>query len=155
MVVSNDSGNTHSPTIEVVYLTTQPKNDLPTHVVVRATGRDSVALCEQVTTVSLERVGDFCGECTKAEMQHIDIALMVSLALGDTQPHTSPPSRSLLLRQRRALRSWRKSWWLRSPSSRCSRRCTRSFSSRLLQGNIRTIQALERGPFFCLLPKGK
>ena len=90
VVVSNDSGNAHSTTVEVVYLTTQHKNDLPTHVVVRATGRDSVALCEQVTTVSLERVGDFCGECTKAEMQHIDIALMVSLALGDTQPANKP-----------------------------------------------------------------
>lgn len=90
IIVSNDKGNQSSSTVEVVYLTTQPKHDLPTHVVIRATGKESIALCEQVTTVSLERVGDFCGECTKTEMQHIDIALMVSLALGDVQPANKP-----------------------------------------------------------------
>ena len=88
IIVSNDKGNQSSSTVEVVYLTTQPKHDLPTHVVIRATGKESIALCEQVTTVSLERVGDFCGECTKTEMQHIDIALMVSL--GDVQPANKP-----------------------------------------------------------------
>ena len=32
IVVSNDVGNEHSPVVEVVYLTTQKKNMLPTHV---------------------------------------------------------------------------------------------------------------------------
>ena len=37
IVVSNDRNNEHSSTLEVVYLTTQPKHDLPTHVTIRST----------------------------------------------------------------------------------------------------------------------
>lgn len=101
IIVSNDRGNQSSSTVEVVYLTTQPKHDLPTHVVIRATGKESIALCEQVHTVAVERIGDYCGECSKNEMQHIDIALLVSLALDDFQPsdkekspviQTAPPA---------------------------------------------------------------
>lgn len=32
VIVSNDKNNENSTTVEVVYMTTQPKNDLPTHV---------------------------------------------------------------------------------------------------------------------------
>ena len=32
IIVSNEKNNQHSSTVEVVYLTTQPKADLPTHV---------------------------------------------------------------------------------------------------------------------------
>ncbi len=92
IIVSNDKGNQSSSTVEVVYLTTQPKHDLPTHVVVRATGKESIALCEQVHTVAVERIGDYCGECSKNEMQHIDIALLVSLALDDFQPNDKEKS---------------------------------------------------------------
>ena len=83
IIVSNDKGNQSSSTVEVVYLTTQPKHDLPTHVVIRATGKESIALCEQVHTVAVERVGDYCGECSKNEMQSVDIALLVSLSLDN------------------------------------------------------------------------
>ena len=56
VVVSNDRNNENSTTVEVVYLTTQPKADLPTHAVIRSTGRISTVLCEQVHTVAVERV---------------------------------------------------------------------------------------------------
>lgn len=82
VIVSNDRNNEHSATVEVVYLTTQPKHDLPTHVTVRGTGRDSIALCEQISTVAVERVGEFCGECNKQEMVAIETALMISLDLS-------------------------------------------------------------------------
>lgn len=86
VVVSNDKANENSGAIEVVYLTTQPKVDLPTHTVIRSTGRVSTVLCEQVTTVSTDRVGGYIGQCTEQEMKNIDIALMISLALdGDTK----------------------------------------------------------------------
>ena len=97
IIVSNDRGNQNSSTVEVVYLTTQPKHDLPTHVVIRATGKESIALCEQVHTVAVERIGDYCGECSKNEMQSVDIALLVSLSLDNFAPvekaveRTAPP----------------------------------------------------------------
>ena len=85
VVVSNNKNNENSNVVEIVYMTTQPKTDLPTHVTVRSTGRStgriSTVLCEQVYSVSTERVGTYIGECTDKEMENIDIALMISLQL--------------------------------------------------------------------------
>ena len=81
VVVSNNKNNENSNVVEIVYMTTQPKTDLPTHVTVRSTGRPSTVLCEQVYSVSTERIGTYIGECTDKEMENIDIALMISLQL--------------------------------------------------------------------------
>lgn len=40
-------------------------------------------MCEQVCSVSTERVGTYIGECTDKEMENIDIALMISLQLDN------------------------------------------------------------------------
>lgn len=83
VVVSNNKNNENSNVVEVVYMTTQPKTNLPTHVRIRSTGRISTVLCEQVYSVSTERVGTYIGECTDKEMENIDIALMISLQLDN------------------------------------------------------------------------
>ena len=82
VVVSNNKNNENSNVVEVVYMTTQPKTDLPTHVTIRSTGRISTVLCEQVYSVSTERIGTYIGEATDKEMENIDIALMISLQLS-------------------------------------------------------------------------
>ena len=82
VVVSNDENNKHSGVIEVVYMTTQPKTDLPTHVTIRSTGRLSTVLCEQVSSVSTDRVNNYIGQVSEQEMKNIDIALMISLQLS-------------------------------------------------------------------------
>lgn len=82
VVVSNDRNNANSSVLEVVYLTTQPKHDLPTHVTIRSTDRDSIALCEQITPVSFERFGIYKGHVTDSEMANINIALAISLGLS-------------------------------------------------------------------------
>ena len=38
-------------------------------------------MCEQVYSVSTERVNNYIGQCTDKEMENIDIALMISLSL--------------------------------------------------------------------------
>lgn len=81
IIVSNEKNNANSTVFEVVYLTTQPKQDLPTHVSIRSVKRNSIALCEQVTSVSEERIGDYIGTCSNLEMQQIDIALAISLGI--------------------------------------------------------------------------
>lgn len=81
VIVSNDRNNRSSNTVEVVYFTTKDKPDLPTHVTIYATGTPSTALCEQVHTVDKQRLGNFCGTCTKQELQAVDIALLISLGL--------------------------------------------------------------------------
>lgn len=86
IVVSNDKNNNHSSVLEVVYLTTQPKTYLPTHVKITSSSKPSTALCEQVYSISVDRVGNWCGECTAEEMEQIDAALIISLGL-------TPPSK--------------------------------------------------------------
>lgn len=82
IIVSNNTQNTHSPVVEVVYLTTQDKPELPTHVTIYSSGKLSTALCEQVNSVSVERVGDYLGKATAEEMEAINKALLVSLGLS-------------------------------------------------------------------------
>lgn len=81
IIVSNDTGNRYSDAVEVVYLTTKEKPPLPTHVEVICKV-PSTALCEQIFTVSKERLGEFIKECTKEEMVAIDKALMISVGVG-------------------------------------------------------------------------
>lgn len=49
---------------------------------IRSTGRTSIALCEQVSSVSTERVNNYIGQVTDQEMENIDIALMISLGIN-------------------------------------------------------------------------
>ena len=54
LIVSNDIGNHHSPVVEVVYLTTQEKNNQPTHVKLMG-NVPSTALCEQIHSAKCKR----------------------------------------------------------------------------------------------------
>lgn len=81
VIVSNNKNNDNSTTVEVVYMTTQPKNDLPTHVLIRSALRPSTVLCEQVFTVSTDRIGEWIGELTDEEEKNLNIALAISLGI--------------------------------------------------------------------------
>lgn len=89
VIVSNNKNNENSTTVEVVYMTTQPKNDLPTHVFIRSSLRPSTVLCEQVYSVSTERIGTYIGDLTSEELTELDIALAISVGLDWMQPKTS------------------------------------------------------------------
>lgn len=91
IIVSNDANNKHSSTVEMVYLTTAPKHDLPTHVTIRSTSRVSTAICEQITTVATERIGSYCGTVTDAEMSSIETAMLISLGLAPEAGADSMP----------------------------------------------------------------
>ena len=82
VIVSNNSLNAHSEVVEVVFLSTSPKREMPTHVSIHSSGKESTALCEQINTVSKLRVGDYYGMCTTEEMAAIDEALLTSLDIG-------------------------------------------------------------------------
>lgn len=86
VIVSNNIGNEHAECVEVVYMTTQPKGDLPTHVLIRSSLKPSTLLCEQVTTVSKERVGAWIGTLTDQELQQMDTALAISLGIEFAAP---------------------------------------------------------------------
>jgi len=83
VIVSNDMCNKYSPVASIVYLTTRKANKpLPTHVHIRCT-HPSIALCEQVHSVSKERLEGYMGHITEQEKREIDEALKVSLAIKD------------------------------------------------------------------------
>lgn len=84
IVVSNNSCNTYSSVIEVVYLTTRKKKHLPTHVFITSTSKPSTALCEQISSVTIDKLLRHDGHCTANEMRRIDKALAVSLGIAAT-----------------------------------------------------------------------
>jgi mRNA interferase MazF len=84
VVVSNDKCNMFSGVVEVVFLTSKQKKDLPTHVEVICQNK-STALCEQIHSVSVDRLGQWYKTCTDEEMKAIDEALMISLQLEKVQ----------------------------------------------------------------------
>lgn len=90
VIVSNDKGNEFSQVVEVAYLTTQPKKDLPTHVMIRSSNCPSTVLCEQITSISKERIGGYIGKCTKTELEAIDNALVISLGIDFASAPAEP-----------------------------------------------------------------
>lgn len=86
VIVSNNVSNEYSGLVEVVYLTSQEKKPIPSHVPVLCKV-PSTALCEQIDTVSKDRLGNYVRKCTDEEMDAIDQALMYSL--GIEQPEVT------------------------------------------------------------------
>jgi len=86
LVVQNDTGNKHSPTVIVTPITGRlNKNPLPTHVLLSKTcglERDSLALTEQVRAIDRSRLGNYIGHAGKSVMSKIDMALSVSVGLN-------------------------------------------------------------------------
>lgn len=82
IIVSNNQNNQSASTVEVVYCTTKEKPSLPTHMTVLSTKYESTVLCEQITTVSVDRLGNYIGKCNEEEMKQIDLCLLKSLSLN-------------------------------------------------------------------------
>ncbi len=99
LIVSNDSFNSHSNSITVVYITGQDKPPMDTHVVVPdGLPVYGTILCEQLATVDVHRVGRYM--CHYPDMTAVDRALKVQLSLGSdiasvVEPVASEPASEL------------------------------------------------------------
>ena len=82
IVVSADDLNRYSSVVEVVFTTSSPKMQLPSHVLITSTSRPSTALCEQPMAVSTNELGAYICHLTDAEMVDIDSALYYSMGLS-------------------------------------------------------------------------
>lgn len=80
IIVSNDACNSTSEFLLVCYLTTQPKTCLPTHVPIMCE-QPSICLCEQVHTLSKEKMQKYYCSATPEEMKEIDKALAITLGI--------------------------------------------------------------------------
>ena len=67
--------------VEVVYLTTKIKRDMPTHVDVFCK-TPSTALCETIHTVEKDRIGTYVRTVSNEEMEEIERGLRSSLGMG-------------------------------------------------------------------------
>lgn len=83
IVVSNDANNACSNTFEIVYLTSKQKKALPTHCTINSAPKPSIALCEQVQTISDEQLQEYIAHCTEEEMAEIDRCITISLGLPE------------------------------------------------------------------------
>lgn len=83
IIVSCDELNEHSPSVEVVYLTTKDKKPMATHVPILCK-INSTALCETIYTVSKDRLGDYVRTCSDKEMAEIDKGMLHSLGIATT-----------------------------------------------------------------------
>ena len=87
LIVQNDVGNRHSPTIICAAITSKlNKAKLPTHIELNA-GRydmvkDSVILLEQLRTIDKKRLKDKVCHLDEDIMREVNRGLMVSLELG-------------------------------------------------------------------------
>lgn len=82
VIVQNDMGNKHSPTIVVVPVTSSVKKmNMPTHAFVnsRNLSRESIALCEQIMTIDKDRIERRIDHLTPRQMCTIDRALQASI----------------------------------------------------------------------------
>lgn len=86
LIVQNDTGNKHSPTVIAAAITSQTnKAKLPTHIALsgRSVGltKDSVVLLEQIRTIDKRRLREHMGRLDDGMMSRIDEAIAVSFGL--------------------------------------------------------------------------
>lgn len=86
LIIQNDMGNAHSPTVIIAAMTTQSKNNLPTHVSVSKEDYcldiNTTILLEQLRTIDKGRLLSFVGRLSGSTMQKVGEALHISLALN-------------------------------------------------------------------------
>ena len=86
LIVQNDTGNRHSPTVIAAAITSQTgKARLPTHIELEAKScgltRDSVILLEQIRTIDKSRLRERMGKLDEPVMNQVDDAIDVSFGL--------------------------------------------------------------------------
>lgn len=87
LIVQNDVGNKHSPTVIAAAITSQRyKSKLPTHIEVSGEkcglSKDSIVLLEQIRTIDKKRLKDRMGELDLNSMNRVNTALSISFGLG-------------------------------------------------------------------------
>lgn len=87
VVLQNDTGNKHSPTLIIATLTSRvdKKLSLPTHVLLDQNPGlrvPSIVQLEQIFTIDKRRVQRFAGQTSSEEMDRIEAALKISLGMN-------------------------------------------------------------------------
>ncbi len=89
LIVQNDVGNSHSPTVIAAAITGYVKGKRqPTHVRLKGASRglfrNSTVLLEQLRTLDKSRLGEYMGSVGADKMREVDTALCVSVGVANT-----------------------------------------------------------------------
>lgn len=87
LVIQNDRGNLHSPTLIVAAVTSRlTKAAIPTHVSLEKSSgglrQDSTVLAEQIRTIDRNRLKEYIGHLDGRQMADIDGAMRISLGMA-------------------------------------------------------------------------
>lgn len=86
IIIQNDVGNKHSPTVIVVAMTKvtnkikKKSRKQSTHAEIMCE-KQSIVLCEQVRTIDKRRLQNYIGKLTEEEIIKVNEALRISMAL--------------------------------------------------------------------------
>lgn len=85
LIIQNDIGNKHSPTIIAIAITSKQKSNLPTHISVEGTkyglDKDSVILTEQIRTLDKSRLKNKIGSIDNNTLEKVKKALEISFGM--------------------------------------------------------------------------
>lgn len=90
LIISNDIGNKHSPTVIVAPITSRvhTKAKLPTHTLIKdfeGLDKNSIILLEQIRTIDKQRLRKYVGMLSAVIMARSDKALAISVSLKGGQ----------------------------------------------------------------------
>lgn len=100
VIISNHDPASHSGVITVCPLSTRI-DSIPTHTMVHVKKPGQV-LCEQIMTVDVRNVGDYCGIINTHDMELVDRTIMEYLGLV---PNTNPLSENSMVNRLSAAES--------------------------------------------------
>ena len=85
LIIQNDKGNIHSPTVIAAAITSQNKRGLPTHIELKdecyGLSKNSTIMLEQVRTIDKTRLRDKLGHLDKEVMEKVDKAIFISFGI--------------------------------------------------------------------------
>jgi Growth inhibitor len=86
LIISNDMGNKHSPTVIVATITSkQTKSKIPTHCYltgIEELPADSIILLEQIRTLDKKRLGNRITKLNDPYMKAIEKPLLISIGIS-------------------------------------------------------------------------
>lgn len=88
IIISNDAANKYLNRVQVVLLTSNTGRVYPSEAIVTFNAQRSKAMADQLTTVSKLRLINQAGKLTYEDMQKVEQAVKVHLALLDPTPQS-------------------------------------------------------------------
>ena len=83
IIMQNDHGNNHAPTVNVIPLTAKQKKEFPPHYKLKENTlkKPSIALTEGITTISIDKLINFKGIVDDEDMKNIERKLIAQLGI--------------------------------------------------------------------------